>query len=159
MTNRIKNFALAISLLLVLTACAGLNPNYETPVVNVQSFRALPGDGSGVPGLPTFEIGLQVLNPNPEPLNLEGVFYTISLEGQKLLSGVANELPVIEGYGEGTVKLTASVSILGGMRLIQQLMAQPQDRVEYEFSARLDPKGFSRTIRVEESGEISLIGE
>lgn len=145
--------------MLLLTGCAGLNPNYEPPVVNVQSFRALPADGGAVAGLPTFEVGLQVLNPNPEPLNLEGVFYSISLEGQKLLSGVANDLPEIEGYGEGTVKLTASVSILGGVRLIHQLMTRPQDRVEYEFSARLDPKGFGRTIRVEEFGEISLTGE
>ncbi len=147
---------LCCTLLLLLTGCASLNPDYQQPIVNVQSFRALPGQSAG---LPEFEIGLQVLNPNPEPLNLEGVFYSISLQGQDLISGVSNDLPVIEGYGDGVINLKASVSVLGGIRLIQRLMNQPRDQVEYRLTARLDPAGFGRTVRVEESGVISLTGQ
>ncbi|MEM1080039.1 MAG: LEA type 2 family protein [Pseudomonadota bacterium] len=142
--------------LVLVAGCASLNPDYEAPIVNVQSFRALPMDGAG---LPNFEVGLQVLNPNPEPLELEGVSYRISLNGQDLINGVANDLPVIEGYGEGTVTLTASISVIGSIRLVQRLMNEPQDTVEYVFSARLDPAGFGRTIRVEEAGQISLTGQ
>ena len=158
MKTVIQRFSLLVCIIL-LSACTGFGPGFEPPVVNVQSFRAVPADGNGMAGLPTFEVGLQVLNPNPESLRLEGVFYTIELEGQSLLSGVANDLPEIEGYGEGTVTLTASVSLLGGMRLIQQLMNEPRNEFSYTFSAKLDPVGFGRSIRVEQRGEISLTSE
>ncbi|MEM7053505.1 MAG: LEA type 2 family protein [Pseudomonadota bacterium] len=158
MKTLIQGLALIAGTVL-LSACTSFGSGFEPPVVNLQSFRALPAEGNGMTGLPTFEIGLQVLNPTPETLRLEGVFYTIGLEGQSLLSGVANDLPEIEGYGEGTVTLTASVSVLGGMRLLQQLLNEPKDEFSYTFSAKLDPVGFGRTIRVEEHGEISLTGE
>ncbi|MDH3751374.1 MAG: hypothetical protein OEU40_12330, partial [Gammaproteobacteria bacterium] len=78
-----------------LTGCAGLRPGYETPTVTISSFKAIPSEG----GLPAFEIGLRVINPNIEPLELRGVSYTISIEGHDIIKGVGNDLPVIDGYG------------------------------------------------------------
>ena len=57
---------LALSLLaLQLVGCTGMQPGYETPTVSVQSFRAVPSDAGT--GLPSFEIGLHVTNPNLDP--------------------------------------------------------------------------------------------
>lgn len=42
---------------------------------------------------PRFEIVLHITNPNRDPLELEGISYTIHLEGNKVMSGVANDLP------------------------------------------------------------------
>jgi len=151
--------ALRALLLFALAAfaagCAGFGPGREPPTVSVQSFRAVPGPGTG---LPVFEIGLIVLNPNPEPLRLQGVAYSIRLDGQPLLDGVSNELPVIDGYGQGAVTLNATVNVLGGIRLISSLTQRPRQTFDYEFSARLDPVGFSRDIRITESGRIDLSG-
>ena len=146
-------YALLFGLAAVIAGCAGFGPGREPPTVSVQSFRAVPGPGAG---LPAFEIGLIVLNPNPEPLRLQGVAYSIRLDGQPLLDGVSNELPVIEGYGQGTVTLNAAVNVLGGIRLINSLMRSPRQTFDYEFAAKLDPAGFSRNIHVIESGRIDL---
>ena len=146
-------FALAVGLLAVIAGCAGFGSGREPPTVSVQSFRAVPAPGNG---LPAFEIGLVVLNPNPEPLRLQGIAYSIRLDGQPLLDGVSNDLPVIEGYGQGTVTLNAAVNVLGGIRLVNSLMRSPRQTFDYEFTARLDPVGFSRDIRVTESGRIDL---
>lgn len=148
-------FALLVALTFLVAGCAGFGPGREAPTVSVQSFRAVPGQGAG---LPAFEIGLIVLNPNPEPLRLQGVAYSIRLDGQSLLDGVSNELPVIEGYGQGTVTLDAAVNVLGGVRLLNSLLGSPRRTFDYEFTARLDPVGFSRNIRVTESGRIDLAG-
>ena len=137
----------------IVAGCAGFGPGREPPTVSIQSFRAVPGPGAG---LPAFEIGLIVLNPNPEPLKLQGVAYSIRLDGQPLLDGVSNELPDIEGYGQGTVTLNAAVNVLGGIRLVNSLLRSPREIFDYEFSARLDPEGFARDIRVTESGRIDL---
>ncbi|MDT8408971.1 MAG: LEA type 2 family protein [Wenzhouxiangellaceae bacterium] len=145
--------ALVFGFIALAGACAGFGQGREPPTVSVQSFRAVPGQGSG---LPTFEIGLVVLNPNPEPLRLQGVAYSVRLDGQSLLDGVSNELPVIEGYGQETVTLKAAINVLGGIRLLNSLMRSPSQTFDYEFSAKLDPAGFSRNIHLTESGRIDL---
>lgn len=150
-----SRFALLAGVVAVAAGCAGFGPGREPPTVSVQSFRTIPGQGNG---LPAFEIGLIVLNPNPEPLRLQGIAYSIRLDGQPLMDGVSNDLPVIEGYGQGTVTLNAAVNVLGGIRLVTSLMQSPRQAFDYEFTARLDPVGFSRNLRVTEAGRIDLRG-
>ena len=138
----------------VLSACAGMGSGYETPTVTVQSFRAVPSD-SGT-GMPSFKIGLHVTNPNLDPLELVGVAYSISLNGQKVINGVGNQLPVIDGYGEGTFTVTAAVNLLSGIRLIRSLMEDSDGNFNYAFEAKLDPGAYRRKIRVSDTGSISL---
>ena len=76
----------------LLAACAGQIRDYETPKVNITSLKSLPNEGSG----PRFEIGLNIINPNATPLALRGLSYTLELEGHEVLTGVSNQLPVVE---------------------------------------------------------------
>lgn len=152
MPQRILTLASIIVAALVLQACAGLRPGFETPTVTVSSFRPLPGDGA----VPRFEIGLHIINPNREALKLEGLAYTVSLEGRELVKGVDNDLPVIQGYGEGDVTLVATPNLLGGIRLVTDLMATPRDRFSYALEAKLDVGRFTPAIRVRDEGEIAL---
>ena len=142
----------ATSVLLLLCACTGLRPGFETPTVTVKSVRALPSTGA----LPDFEIVLHVVNPNREDLKLAGVSYSVSLEGHKVVNGVGNELPVIEGYGEGDLTLTASADLFAGLNLLRELIATSGDAIRYEFEAKLDPGPFSPSIRIKDKGELSL---
>ena len=149
------NLLLALFLVaLQLTGCAGMQPGYESPTVSVQSFRAVPSDGGT--GLPSFEIDLHVINPNLDPLKLAGVSYTVSLDGNDIIKGVGNDLPVIEGYGEGTFTVTAAVNVFAGIQLFRSLMNKDSDTFEYAFEAKLDPGAMRRKIRVRDSGSISL---
>lgn len=132
-----------------LSGCASVR-GYETPIVTVNSFRALPSQGS----LPSFEIGLRVINPNREVLNLKGVAYTVTIEGHDIIQGVANDLPVIEGYGDGEFKLTASVSLLAGIRLFTEILNETHESVSYSLEAKLDTGWLMPTVKVADSGEI-----
>ena len=143
---------LLVTLVTLLTACSGLQPGYETPTVTVSSFKTLPGEGA----MPAFEIGLRVINPNRDALELAGVSYTISLAGHEIIKGVGNELPVIEGYGEGEFTLTASANLFAGIRLVTDLMRADRDSFDYELEAKLDLGGLRPSIRVKDAGEISL---
>lgn len=148
------NFRLLLipTLTLLLSACATLSPGYEEPTVALSSFKALPSEGM----IPAFEIGLRIINPNSSPLNLEGIVYTISLEGYELVKGVGKDFPVIEGYSEGTVKLTAAANLLTGIRFVTNMMQERDDSFEYEFKAKLDLGGLYPSIRVKEKGDINL---
>lgn len=143
---------LPVVLAVLLAGCAGLGPGYETPTVTVSSFRALPSEGA----MPAFEIGLRVINPNREALELRGVSYTVSLEGHEVIKGVGSDLPVIDAYGEGEFKLTAAANLFAGIRLLTDLMSSDNDSFKYALEAKLDVGGFRPTIRVRDSGRISL---
>lgn len=135
-----------------LCACATLSPDYEEPTVTLNSLRAIPSEGM----VPAFEIGLRIINPNSQALNLEGIVYTISLEGYELVKGVGKDFPVIEGYSEGVVTLTASANLLAGIRFVGDMMQNNGESLEYEFKAKLDLGGLYPSIKVTETGQINL---
>ncbi len=142
-----------LATLFILNGCAPMtNPQFESPVVSLYSFKMLSQDRV----TPTFEVGLRIINPNREPLNFEGIFYTIEIEGYKILAGVSNDLPVVDPYGEATLTLEASVDLIRGIKLISSLMQEPRDTFVYSFNAKLDPGGFSPKILIQEKGEFSL---
>jgi hypothetical protein len=153
----VRNFRL-LALLLAFTAgaCATLSPGYEEPTVTLSSFRAIPSEGM----VPAFEIGLRIINPNSSDLNLEGIVYTVSLEGYELVKGVGKDFPVIEGYSEGEVKLTAAANLLAGIRFVNDMVQSRGETkdLDYEFKAKLDLGGLYAPIWIRETGEINLAG-
>jgi LEA14-like dessication related protein len=141
-----------VVLLFALTACAPLAPLLEEPQVNLSSFRVLPGSGL----VPTFEIGLHVVNPNRVPLKLAGLSYAVELEGHRVLNGVANQLPVIEAYGEGDVLLQARPDLVNSINLFAELLSRPRDTFSFQLEADLDVGRFWPKVHVSRSGKISL---
>lgn len=148
---KIVKYCLAMMLLL-LTSCAPFMAGYETPVVNVSSFRALPGESM----VPTFEIGLHISNPNRFPLKLQGMTYSVAIEGERVLNGIANQLPVIEAYGEGEVLLTARPDLFTTISLFSNLLRQPRDTFNFNLEAVLDAGGMIPKIRINREGMVSL---
>jgi hypothetical protein len=153
MIRRARIFVLLAAFVSVF-GCAGLEPGFETPTVGVNSFRLLPSEGV----VPRFEIGLHIVNPNRTALNLEGIVYSVTLNGHKILMGASSELPVIGAYSEGEVTLTATANLLSGISLLGSLMQQGQDTFTYELDARLDIGSLRPRIHVQEKGKISLAG-
>lgn len=145
---------LALLAVITLSGCAALNPNFEQPEISVSTFRVLPGDSIN----PSFEIGLRVLNPNGTALNLKGLSYTASIEGHKVFSGVANQLPTIPAYGEEDVKLQAKADLFGGFRLISDLMKPRTEAIRYELKVKMDVGNFSLPIRVTREGTLTMPG-
>lgn len=135
---------------LFLIACVTTPSDFEQPSVSVTSFTPI----SSTSISPQFEIVLHIINPNREPLALEGLSYSISLDGNKVMSGVANDLPTIEPYDEVDIKLNASADLLGGFQLLTGLMNENKAHIEYEFNAKLDVGAFKPRIEVSKKGTL-----
>ena len=146
--------SIIVLLVFVAVGCAPLLPNFETPTVTLSSFRVLPGNSI----VPTFEIGLHVINPNRMALKLQGLSYNVELEGFRVLSGVSNQLPVIEAYGEGDVLLQAKPDLFSTISLFTNLLNQPRDTFTFSLEALLDVGGLMPKIRVQKEGMLSLAG-
>jgi LEA14-like dessication related protein len=136
----------------VLVGCASLTPEFDSPKISLISLQNLPSDGS----TPRFEIKLRVVNPNIQPLDIAGISYSVELLDKELITGVANDVPQIEGYGEGVVTLEAGLQLLELLRLMASLGTAGSEPLAYRFSAKIDFNGLMPTQRIEESGEITL---
>lgn len=143
---------LALVIMLFLSGCASLVADVDPPKVTMESFRSLPGDS----GAPRFEIKLRVQNPNKDALNIVGISYGIEVLGKELVSGVTNDVPRIDAYGEGIVTLDASLQMFQLLRLLASLGTAPTDALDYRFTAKIDFEGLVPTQRVEETGQIDL---
>lgn len=150
---KINFFILLLTLVFVSSCTPLLQSGFETPSVSLTSFKVLPGNDL----VPTFEIGLHVVNPNLVALKLQGLSYQVELEGHQILFGVANQLPVIEAYGQGDVVLQVRPDLFSTLKLFSSLMNQPREKFRFNFNATLDIGTFFPKIKVTKSGEISLV--
>ncbi len=141
-----------LGLWLVLgTGCAMLKPSFETPSVNVTTFKLLSFDGL----TSQFEIGLRVVNPNAEKLSLRGMTYKIFLNGHDVVQGAANNLPVVPAYGEAEFKVNASVGLFEGMRFLNDMLKSADGQVDYRVQANLDLGALYPMVRIEKSGKFA----
>jgi LEA14-like dessication related protein len=145
-------FMLINLILLLLSACASMPTDFEEPSLTVSSI-ALRNTNSITP---QFDIILHITNPNRVALNMAGMSYSVALAGNKVITGVANDLPVVEAYGEADVPISAVVSLMGGIRFLNELMTRNPDQIDYVFDARLDVGKLRPRININKSGIISL---
>ena len=137
------------ALLILLSSCSAMHPVFDEPEVNVTAFKLLPSSG-----LPKFEIKLQITNPNSIDLNLRGLSYSASIEGNKVLTGAANQLPQIPAYGEGEVTLNGAIDLLGGFQLINDLMQKQTKGLGYTLNIKMDVGLYLPAIRIEKQGQV-----
>jgi len=156
MTSRIIAIWLVVSLLPMGQGCAWLNPNFESPQVTLESLELLEQRGLSQ----RFRIGLRLLNPNSRTLSVNGMSYTLSLNGFKLISGVSNRIPDLLAYGETRVFLQAGTDLFEALRLLRSLTAQSQDplhySLHYQLNAKLDLKGLAPTLNIRRMGTVDL---
>lgn len=143
--------AVLILCFLMLAGCAALRPDFTKPEVSVSAFRLIPSSG-----FPKFEIELQIINPNSFELELNGMSYSASIEGRKLVSGVANNIPVIPAYGDGRVSLAGSIDLFSGLQVLADLMQPKHQGIRYQLQVNLDIARFLPNMTVERSGLISF---
>ncbi len=139
---------------IMLAGCAGMPSDFEEPALTVTSVALRNTNGIA----PQFDIMLHITNPNRTALSLVGMSYSLQLAGTKVVTGVANNLPVIEAYGEADVPIRAAVSVMGGIRLLSDLMTRNPDQIAYLFEAKLDTGKLRPRININRTGTISLRG-
>lgn len=144
---------LLLLLLLLASGCSSLQGHTEKPQVNITSFALAP-QSAGL--APRFAIGVQVINPNRVALPLQGMTYTVEIEGHRILSGATGDLPRVPAYGSADFIIEASPDLFGSARLLGDLFAGQRDSLGYTFKARLDAGRILPFIQVEESGRFNL---
>lgn len=139
-----KWIALVAGLALAV-GCASLPGGLEAPEVSLVGLEPLPSESLEQ----RFDVRLRVMNPNDRTLSIDGVDFTLEVNGSRLTRGLTNEEVTIPRLSEAVVSVTATTTVLDLVR--QVLSAADAETVSYELHGRVflaDSPGwlsFSRT--------------
>ena len=143
---------LAVLVLALGSGCASLVPEIDPPKVTLESLTPLPSNG----GAPRFEIKLRIANPNNQTFDIAGISYAVDIQGKELISGVSNDVPVLQPYSEEVVTVEAGLQLFQLLRLLTSLGKDASESLDYRFAAKIDFNGFVPTQRIEETGSFTL---
>lgn len=154
MKNRSIAFMLVILASMLMSACANLRTDYESPRLQLAGIELLPSNNLEA----RFKLSLRLENPNREELNLAGVSYVLNLQGFDVIHGVGNNIPSIPAYDSREFDVFAQASLIQSIRLIRELSHNKQSALDYKMKLKLDTGGLWPALRIEDSGRIDLEG-
>lgn len=136
---------------LALAACTGL-PQRDPLQVTVSGVESLPGEGLELRML----LKLRVQNPNDTPVEYDGVYVNLDVQGRTFATGVSDASGSVPRFGEAVISVPVTVSAL---RMARQVMGmvdgEPVDKIRYDMRGKLDGAGFS-DVRFRSQGEFAL---
>lgn len=148
----LQKFCFALMVLFTLSSCASMPFQLKKPDIKVNSFKMIPSNDMS----PSFEIGLNVANPNNIDIKIQGLSYTAEIGGHKVFSGVTNQLPPIPAYGSENIKLDAQADLVGGIALILDLLKTRDKKMGYTLEVKISIENILFPIYVTRKGELDL---
>ena len=103
-----------------------------------------------------FAIDLSITNPGSATITVDGLSWNLELEGSRILTGVSNEVPVLEPFTEVPLTLEASTNLTGMVELFTRLVNRQNEQFDYQLETRLGLSGFRFPITYTDSGSVSL---
>ncbi|HEX2492398.1 MAG TPA: LEA type 2 family protein [Steroidobacter sp.] len=136
--------------LLVSCGCANI-PRHDPVQVYVVGIEPLQGQGLELRML----VKLRVQNPNDAPIDYNGVYLTLEVEGQNLATGVSDTMGSVPRFGESVIAVPVSVSALRVFQGAMEVLRSGQTgKVAYQLKGKLSGPLFN-TLRFSSKGEFS----
>jgi LEA14-like dessication related protein len=155
MKSILNRACLALGVLL-LAACASLNPVPKDPEVKLVGIRVLPAQSLLQRDL---AVDLAIINPNQKDLSVRSISYNIGVENIKVLNGITSDVPVLKAGSETPVTLKVSADVLSVLSLLQHFASNGvSDKVNYNFSAAIDFSAWLPRLHVDKKGVLPLGG-
>ena len=136
-----------------LPGCAAL-PGQDQMRVNVVGVEPMTGQGMEL----RLNVKLRIVNPNNTPIDVDGVFLDLDVQGRNFASGASNVKATVPRFGEQVLEVPLTISALGALRQVLGLASGSNfpDKLAYELRGKLGGGVISQ--RFESKGEFSLSG-
>jgi len=153
MNNRIATSTILLSLCL-LTACASTGDIVSAPKVRLSNVEVTDLDFSGQ----TFLLGFDVTNPNPFPLPVKAVSYSIELDGYRFASGSTRGGFTVPSSGDANFAISVQLNLLKTAPQLLYLVGDSLKRdIPYQLEGRLSLDiPLIDTVRFDSSGAIRM---
>lgn len=104
-----------------------------------------------------FLIHLRVTNPNGLDLPIEGVTYSVSVDGDEVGRGDSNVPVTVPAHGSANVDLPLTTNLHLGLGKFLSALAQGSDRLDYRVVGTLRTGiAFYRTLPFDHTGTVQL---
>jgi LEA14-like dessication related protein len=141
----------AVAFALVPCGCAILHPP-DPPKVTLAGVEPAAGEGLEM----RMQLKLRIQNPNDAPIDYNGIYVQLDVQGKTLASGVSNQSGVIPAFGEAVIAVPIAVSMMGIVRQAMGLMGgNALDKLTYQMSGKLNTPS-SGALRFKSQGELNL---
>jgi len=123
---------------LLLTGCAGLYKQIETPrisVVNLHLVEATVFEQN-------YRIQLRIQNPNTFEIPVKGLQYNIELNDQHFASGLSNHSAVIPALDSAVIEVEAISTLLSFFRQFNNLQQGKLETISYRLNGKIHLTGF-----------------
>ncbi|WP_323002536.1 LEA type 2 family protein [Denitromonas sp.] len=136
---------------LTLAGCASLPLNMQPPEVSVSDLRLLDV------GLleQRFGLSLRVLNPNDAEIPIDGLSFTVELNGKPFAKGVSNQAVTVPRLSEAMLEVEAVSSLSGLLRQFGS-MARGQERIDYRIYGTLYTGNLFGGVPFDQKGEVDF---
>jgi LEA14-like dessication related protein len=153
----LRRLILPLLLAAFATGCATL-PQRDPPQVTVAGIEPLQGQGLELRLL----VKLRVQNPNDAPIDYDGVYVKLDVQGRTFATGVSDSRGSVPRFGEAVVAVPVTVSafrmarqVVGAMGAMER--GEAVEKVRYDLSGKLSGAGL-RTVRFGAKGDLELPG-
>ncbi|NGP53302.1 LEA type 2 family protein [Thioalkalivibrio sp. XN8] len=141
-----------LALCLAAAGCTTLSA-LESPELKVTSFRVLEQEPGSLEQ--RFAVGLRVINPNNRDIQVDGLDFSLDLNGRRLARGVSNDSFNLPRLGEAETTVVVSTSLVDVLRQAVQLGQRSEEEFEYRLRGKLHLGGmFLRSIPFDHSGRL-----
>jgi LEA14-like dessication related protein len=131
--------------------CASLHRT-DPPQVTLVGIEPAAGEGLEE----RMQLKLRVQNPNDSPIEYDGVYVELDLQGKSFGTGVSNQRGTVPSFGEAVVTVPVTVSVLGIVReAIGLVEGKPTDKITYELRGKLNSTT-SGALQFKSQGEFTL---
>ncbi len=136
---------------LMLAGCANLADRAIPPDVSVTGLHLREQSGLFEQ---RFALDLRIVNPNDFGFTLNGLAFTLYVNGERFATGVGDHKVTIPALGEGVMTVEASSSLFGLIRQVKNLGRA--DSLHYRIEGRAHVRGVRNPLPYEKEGEISF---
>ena len=140
---------LVLLLALLLAGCAGLQSRQEAPRVTLVGIKVIEI------GLleQRFGLTLRVQNPDRAALDIDGISFTVEINGKSFAQGVGASEVRVPGFGETLLTVRASSTLLD---IVEQLrdLEQRNAPVDYRIHGSISQRGSLLRLPFEQRGRL-----
>ncbi len=138
---------------LALSGCATLTQSIETPDVSIAGLRLVEAGFSKQ----SYELTLNVSNPNPIALPVRGLAYRIELAGEEFAAGQSLNAFTVPANGESDFAISITTDLLRSLSGLQRILERRDKALDYQIGGELQVNlPFVKALPFAKTGEIDL---
>ena len=103
-----------------------------------------------------YRVELRVINRSPEPLDVNGISFSLELNGRDFADGVGNQEVSIPGLSSAKVQAELSSSLFGIFNQVVDITSGEKNRFHYRISGVLYAQGSTFGVPFNSEDEIVL---